>query len=346
MQFRPRSTLAALTLLPAAMLAPGVGAAVATDPPPVTTVGIASPSDDGPHPGSYTEWWYSALSDPATGRNLIVQFVTNPVPVVNTFWYDGNGTKMHWTWPITDVTTSNQPSVCSSAGCLTFDTSTQRYHLTFSANGASGDVWFNSAKPGPKTVDPIVFDGQTNYWANPVMTSTLSGWIWLGYQPLPTSVDSWRGYHDHNWGSFDLSNQTTTGWEWGVSHLPDGNAQVMGGNIDGNGRWQGIVANTSSTGTKACTSDSLLSASALQLSNWSTTQTLGKPAGGFAYPRSVKVVCTTGGAGVQTPTYTVTDPYYIDEEAAGFGFTESVGRTTTGSGGLIEHSRSVSHFGS
>lgn len=52
---------------------------------------LAEPSDDGPHPGSTTEWWYTHVMDPATRRTFIAMLFTAPVPTAVIFRYPERG---------------------------------------------------------------------------------------------------------------------------------------------------------------------------------------------------------------------------------------------------------------
>ncbi|NVI86016.1 hypothetical protein [Actinomadura sp. BRA 177] len=49
---------------------------------------LVEPRDDGPHPGSTTEWWYAHVMDPATHRTFIAMLFTAPVPTALIFWPD------------------------------------------------------------------------------------------------------------------------------------------------------------------------------------------------------------------------------------------------------------------
>lgn len=326
-------TLLTTTLSIAIGVAPP--AATALTSPAEVPLRVASPSDDVAHPGSYTEWWYASVINPATGETFIANQLANPVPTSVSFWYDRSGHKAHTSTPTTAVVTDSRPSIKSNAEHLYYDAERAAYHLTYSFNGISADIWFDNAKPGV-TWGPLNYDDQTMSWTVPVATSTVSGWVWPAGYAEPISVDGWRGYHDHNWGDFDLGNQDYTGWEWGISHRSDGTAELMGGVIDSAGRWHGVQAGAGN-GTSFCRSSDLVSAStAVSLSNWATYD-------GFTYPKTVTTRCTDGG-NVGPFTYSVTDPYVVDQGL--FSFTEAVGHTTPGSAALIEHFRSRSHYGS
>lgn len=334
MRRRIKLSLGLLVALVSSMLATTTTPAHATDPPGAPR--IAVPADDVMHPGSYTEWWYVNVQNPVTKETFIASMGSAPIPTATTFWYDRFGTKAHWTgpaMPYVDTGGAAGPNVCSGdVGCLTYDSTRDAYHLVFSHNGVSADLWLNNRKPGITAGQ--TYDGQYMAWTNPVATSDVTGWVWPIGSPAPISADGWRGYHDHNYGSFDLANQDYAGWEWGGSHEPLGKAKVMGGVIDSTGKYWGHVVKVDSTGTTFCRAEGLVGSSAMQLSNWSTVN-------GFAYPRTVITSCTTGGTLSQT--WGATDPHlYV---GPGFKFSETVGSTVSGSVALVEHFRTDSHSG-
>ncbi|SDH84886.1 hypothetical protein SAMN05192558_105334 [Actinokineospora alba] len=312
----------------------GVRPATAAPQPPAITVATAS--DNVAHPGSATEWWYVSVIDPATGATFIAQQFTAPLPVTNSFFYAESGAKAHMTSSTTQPVTTSAPSVCSNAMCLSYDAMRRAYHLVYAANGVTADLWLDTIRPGITTKKPLAYDDQEMFWTVPVATSTVSGWAWPVGAPAPISVDGWRGYHDHDWGSFDLGDQRYTGWEWGISHHPDGSAQLMGGVIGGDGRWQGVMAKVTPTATTFCQSDSSVDPTALTLSAYSTHH-------GFDYPETVRTKCSDGTPAAGPFTFAATDPYLVNEIV--FAFTESVGHTVPGSVALIEHFRTASHSG-
>jgi len=148
------------------------------------------------------------------------------------------------------------------------------------------------------------------------------------------SVDGWRGYHDHNWGDFSLFDQRFSGWEWAVSHEPatkanpHGQASLLGGVVSGDGTWQGVLVHIDQAGTTFCPS-------AIRLSDWTSAEA-------FAYPGTVGASCSDPTRKLSS-TFTVTDPYVVNMILSTI--TESVGKTTPGSVGLIEHFRTLSHGG-
>ncbi|GAA3243164.1 hypothetical protein [Actinocorallia longicatena] len=295
---------------------------------------LAEPSDDGPHPGSTTEWWYVHVMDPATKRTFIAMLFTAPIPTALIFWYPEKGDKLVLPEPVLEVKASAGPVVTSSAGSLVYDEARRTYHLKWHGLFASADIWFDNALPGV-TGGPIRYDGdQEMYWSSPVATSVVTGWLKPpGSKKI--SVTGWRGYHDHNWGRFSVIDQSYSGWEWGVSHEPDGSATLLGGVVKGDGTWQGVVGRVTDTGTYGCMST-------IRLSDW-------RVSGLFSYPETTRLTCPT--SQLATPegltgtmpgldrTFTVVDPFILDVGL--LALPESLGRTVPGSLGLIEHIRTL-----
>ena len=294
---------------------------------------LAEPRDDGPHPGSTTEWWYAHVMDPATKRTFIAMLFTAPVPTALIFWYPEKGQKLVLPELALDVKATDGPVVRSSAGDLVYDPK-RGYHLTWHGLFAKGDIWFDNAVPGV-TGGPIEYDGgQTMYWSSPVATSRVTGWLEPPGESR-ISVTGWRGYHDHNWGQFSVIDQRYSGWEWGVSHEPDGSATLLGGVVKGDGTWQGVVGRATPEETYGCMST-------IKLSDW-------KVSGLFSYPETTRLTCpssllaTPEGLIGKRPgldrSFHVVDPFILD--AGLLALPESLGRTVPGSLGLIEHIRTL-----
>jgi hypothetical protein len=250
------------------------------------------------------------------------------------FWYPEEGQKLVLPEPVATVTAKDGPVVRSSAGDLVYDERRGAYHLTWHGLFAKADIWFDKALPGV-TGGPIRYDGgQTMYWSAPVATSHVTGWL----QPPGSSrisVSGWRGYHDHNWGNFNVVDQRYSGWEWGVSHEPDGTATLLGGVVKGDGTWQGVVGRVTRRETYGCMST-------IKLSKW-------RVSGLFSYPETTTLTCpssllaTPGGLKGERPglntAFHVVDPFILDVGV--LALPESLGRTVPGSLGLIEHIRTL-----
>lgn len=323
-------------------------AAQAAVPPPTDITGsdttqvpghLAQPLlDDVAHPGSATEWWYVHLMDPATGRTFIALFFTAPLPVTTMFYYPEDGQKLVLPVAATPtVASTTTPSAVNSAGGLVYDRTRGEYHFVFHANGYDIDAWLDRPTPGV-TGGPIRYDGgQEMYWSSPVATSHPTGHIRTP-DGRTSDLAGWRGYHDHNWGSFNVIDQRYSGWEWGVSHEPDGSATLLGGVVKGDGVWQGVIAHATDDAVVGCMAT-------MRLYDWQV-------AGAYSYPAYENASCPDGAArrfvaGGYDPqplpgldhTFHVTEPFVLDVGL--LALPESVGETVPGSIGLIEHIRTL-----
>ncbi|TVT61814.1 hypothetical protein FNH05_02090 [Amycolatopsis rhizosphaerae] len=314
-------------------------------PPPTDITGsdltqvpghLAQPADDVAHPGSATEWWYVHLMDPRTGRTFIALFFTSPAPITAMFYYPENGPKAVLPVAATPTTASTAtPSAGNSAGSIDYDPVRGAYHFVFHANGFDVDAWLDQPVTG-LTGGPIRYDGgQEMYWTSPVATSHPTGHLRTP-DGQDTDLAGWRGYHDHNWGSFNVVDQRYSGWEWAVSHEPDGSASLLGGVVKGDGVWQGVVAHATPDAVIGCMAT-------LRLSDW-------RVSGAYSYPASENASCTDAKKGTPTGwepepypgldyTFHVTDPFVLDSGL--LALPESVGRTGPGSIGLVEHIRTL-----
>jgi hypothetical protein len=208
-------------------------------------------------------------------------------------------------------------------------------------------------------------------WVNPVMDSRVVGFLRppCAAPTDPTScvspplvdLSTWRGYHDHNYGAFDITQQSGwKGYDWGVAHLPGGGGTLMGsatldlpfvrGGMPGvDTDTFGFLMRSDSTGQHFCQADST------SAGHPTFTQSGGATIGPeqFAYPRTTTLACHfqpkgrlafSGGP----VTYHATDPFLL--RGPGFSFTEALGTTDeagvpTRSTALIEHFRNWSNLG-
>ena len=292
---------------------------------------VATPADDVSHPGlaggNTTEWWYAEVSDPNSSQTFILSLIQLPMPNVSDFWYDKYGNKSNTQNSLSSFTSSSTypPNVQTSAGSLVYDTTAQAYHLVYNntSDGKSADIWFYGAHPGVTVGPDPVSGNQTMYWTNPVLTSSVSGWIKPGSFSQQISVNGWRGYHDHNYGKFDLTNQGWRGWEWGVSHNPGGGGFAMFSVINGDGTYAGETIHADSTGTTFCNAD-------YTASNWTWNN-------GEWFPLQVVQNCPA--APSYHDTWTVTQPFVLNTFGI-FLLDEGYGHSqVSGSVGLVEHGR-------
>ena len=288
---------------------------------------VATPADDVSHPGSQTatEWWYVEASDPNSSQTFIVSLIQLPAMNASDFWYNRYGQKTNNMNSLSSLTSSAvyPPNVQSSAGSLVYDTTQNMYHFVYnnSNDHYQANFWFTNAKPGVTVGPDAVSGGQTMYWTNPVLTSTLSGWVYTpqnGY----VSVNGWRGYHDHNYGNFSLTNLFWRGWEWGVSHNPDGSGTAMFSVVNADGTYAGESIHATSSGTTYCNAN-------YTASNWTFSNF-------EAFPQTVVQKCV--GAPGWTDTWTVRQPYVLNTFFI-FLLDEGEGGTVPGSVGLVEHGR-------
>jgi len=266
------------------------------------------------------------VSDPNSQQTFVMSLIQLPSANASDFWYDKNGNKSNQLTSLSSFTSSSTypPNVQTSAGSLVYDTTKSAYHLQYNntSNGKSADIWFHDALPGVTVGPNFVSGNQTMYWTNPVLNSSVSSSI-----TIPTygtiSVSGWRGYHDHNWGNFNLANHQWRGWEWGVSHNPDEAGFVMASTINADGTYTGEAIHASTSGTTFCNAN-------YTASNWTQSN-------GEWFPLTVVQNCP--GAPYYNDTWTVTGPFVlnaynillVDE---GYGHSQ-----IPGSVGLVEHGR-------
>jgi hypothetical protein len=329
---RRQQTLRALALLAfiIAVLAgtaceSGSGSASGGAPPPSASetidagdfgdarASVAQPTDDVAHPGARTEWWYVHAIDPAGGRAVIATFFTAPFAASGGFVYSGQ-TIEHWTRP-SESRPHEGPGVTLSDGGVSFDEA--RDVWTVRLDSAEYEIYLElaDARPGI-TAGPLGFGDEEMSWTVPVATSVANGYV-VGPDGRRTEIRNWRGYHDHNWGDFDLESTQSAGWEWAVVHEGPGRARLLGGINQLNGDFDGALVSVTPAATTGCRPE-------IERENWTEIQ-------GFAYPRTVNASCDG-----EKVRFTVTRPYVVPLTT--HALTESIGRTDTpGSLGFIEH---------
>lgn len=316
------------------------------------SVKVATPADDVQHPARMTEWWYVNIVDPVTKSTFIIDFGNNnyaspdgpdnTISHSSTVWFDAQGVaeschvlpclhRNYITTPTSPLvaSTTYPPALSSTAGSLAYVPAQHAYHLVYHWNGFAADVWLRHIKPGVTVPDTFIG------WTVPVLTSDVTGWVKPPNAPA-VSVNKWRGYHDHNFGNFDLFGQLYwKGYDWAVSHLPNGNATLMGGAVMSNGQYYGVVVSATKAGTRFCQGD-------LKMSDYTTVAE-------FTYPRREVSSCVVHPKNASVDytgrglSYSAPDPFLI--RAGLFAFTETLGSTTDGSTALIEHFRNLSNYG-
>ncbi|MBJ8337852.1 hypothetical protein JGU71_03040 [Antrihabitans sp. YC3-6] len=301
---------------------------------------IAEPSDDVAHPGVWTEWWYVHLMDPASMRQIVVAIFNAPVPMVGgVFMYpDGaepislaNGLPS-FSFPHTGAVLDGLPGVRTNLGALNFDVAAGAYHLALTAP-FDIDVWLDgNPLPGATGRIDLKNAGEWMGWTSPVATSTARGSFGL---PGAGRVDvtGWRGYHDHNWGNFTMIDQAADGWEWAVSHEPDGGAALLGGLVRRGGEWTGSITDVRPSGTRVCSS------SILEVSEWTDRPDF-LHGSTFSVPGKVTATCGPNEPHQFSKTFYVTDPIVADAGILALTL-EAPYHTVPGSFGMLEHVRSL-----
>ncbi|TSD94417.1 hypothetical protein FOS14_20550 [Skermania sp. ID1734] len=336
------ATLALATSVSAAAPFPAATPVVSDDLTPNPSGKVAEPADDVAHPGVTTEWWYASFMDPASLRQFVVAIFTAPVPMVAATMMYADGTSPvsrsaqvpvpfagdpHG-GPVAD----GQPGVRTSGGEISYDRARHAYHVRLNSS-VRGDVWLDRGQlPGATGIIDLRNQGQWMGWTSPVATSTVTGWVQMP-NGQPIDVTGWRGYHDHNWGNFTMVDQAADGWEWGLSHEPDGGASIIGGLVRRGGQWTGAVVDVRPGGTRVCTS------STLSLTDWVSGPT---PLSGstFALPGTITATCGPRERYHFTKTFHLTEPVVADEGVLAASF-EAPYTTVPDSHGMFEHIRSL-----
>ncbi|PKP60856.1 hypothetical protein CVT91_04325 [Candidatus Atribacteria bacterium HGW-Atribacteria-1] len=94
-----------------------------------------------------------------------------------------------------------------------------KYHLFISEGELEADLTFYSQMQGWKPGEGKFFYGDDGYfaWVVPVPRAQVEGTIKIGDKVIPVSG---TGYHDHNWGTVDLS-KVISYWYWGRLYAND-----------------------------------------------------------------------------------------------------------------------------
>jgi hypothetical protein len=278
-----------------------------------TEVARATPADDVAHPGSRTEWWYVHAVDPKTGRVVVVTLFSAPFPLASGFLYTPQA-MTDWAAP-TGARTHEGPGTTTAAGSIRWDAARNAWLVAQDAAGYHVRLTLTEVVPG-LTASPLRFGSEEMSWTVPAATARADGEI-VTPSGEHIVVDGWRGYHDHNWGDFDLESDQYRGWDWAVVHEPGGRAALLGGIVGLDGRFRGVLARFGPGGATWCRP-------ALSLASWTVRD-------GFRYPSVVRASCA--GDAVE---FTVTRPYVA--RLTTHALTESVARTgAAGSLGLVEH---------
>lgn len=299
----------------------------------------AVPSDNKMY-GGWTEWWYWHVVDPKTKLQYVGGLLNKPFSAhfgVLQFGRHKQALAFDQRAPIPMSTSrairprnDGLPGVRTNGASLDYDTEAGKWHLRVTT-GFKADIWFDGQwLPGITGTIPIDHRRWMG-WTSAVVTSTARGWI----QPpggKKIDVTGWRGYTDHNWGNFNMFDNTTDGWEWGVSHEPDGGATVVGGLVKRGGVWVGTAGEMRpGQPPKGCASTSMEQGDFYSGRSYFNGQT-------FAMPGYVHVKCAPGDEFDVDITFKLLTPAVVDigQIAA---TAEAQYYTVPGSIGMYEHVR-------
>ncbi|MFC7447276.1 hypothetical protein [Rhodococcus daqingensis] len=325
----------------AAPIPPGTPV-LSSDLTPNPTGKLAEPGDDVAHPGVTTEWWYASFMDPHSKRQLVVAIFTAPVPLVGALMMYGDDVNplspgpdaplpLGYT-PHRGAVIDGLPGVRTDRGEMTYDEARGAYHVRVDSPFRV-DAWLDRGQlPGATGLIDLKNQGQWMGWTSPVATSEVTGAALLPGGEL-IDLTGWRGYHDHNWGNFTMVDQLADGWEWGVSHEPDGGASIVAGVVRRGAEWVGSVIDVRPSGTRLCTS------SRLDLTEW-THGSAPLEGATFALPGRITATCGPREPYQFSKTFHLTEPVVADTGLLALSL-EAPYTTVAGSVGMFEHIRSL-----
>jgi hypothetical protein len=284
-----------------------------TSTPGPLTAGIARAEDDVQHVDARTEWWYVHAVDPRTGRAVVAIFSSAPFPIVSGYLLTRTG-GTNWLAP-TELRDHAGPGVALGAGSVGYDAASKRWLVDQQAKGYRIHLVLSRSRPGITTSD-LRFGDQSERWSVPVATSRADGWI---VEPGGRRIEvrDWYGYHDHNWGNFDLESHAYLGWEWAAVHEPGGRAWVLAAIKRLDGSYFTVLVRVTPANTTFCRAK-------LTVRRWMTSDQ-------FRLPAEVMAGC-----GQERVTFLVTRPFV--HPLTTYALTESIGRSDQPrSIGIIEH---------
>jgi hypothetical protein len=292
--------------------------------------------------------WFSA-QDPSGAAKVLITWQTASTQMqsvaINVTKPDGSYANLSTVLSVPVVRTS-LPSISaepadSSAERIDFRwiPSESAYHLTFTAAGMSGDLWFRNNQVGA-AMQPVQWDQQQVFWSSSIGRTDIDGSIRFVGDAQATTVTGWQGEEERMAGSFSLD-PGHKGYEYAQTSNPDGSAdqlfvfpQISGGN------WRGVLAHVAKSGELTyCEPD------VVQLTDYQATSE------GYAYPGTVHAKCTARNLGL---TYTVSTPQDFPLGPPGLATDSYPAYTTmsagssdvTGSVGTIQHLRDLGYYGS
>jgi hypothetical protein len=277
------------------------------------TASVARVEDDVQHLDARTEWWYVHAVEPGTGRAVVTVFSTAPLPIVSGYLFTQERVT-NWLSP-SDLREHVGPGVMLADGGVGYDAASKRWIVDQQADGYRIHLVLSHTRPGITTSD-FHFGDQSERWTSPVATGHADGWI-IEPSGRRIEVRDWYGYHDHNWGNFDLESDAYLGWEWGAVHEPGGRVWVLGAVRRVDGSYFTVLVRVTPAVTTFC-------GAKLTTGRWTTSN-------GFRFPQQVSASCPQ-----MSVTFHMTRPYV--HPLTSYFLTESIGRADTpGSIGIIEH---------
>jgi hypothetical protein len=233
------ASLPAVAAAPAAAAPPAVAAA-----PPALDVRTADPADDGAHPSTeppYTEWWYANVIDPRSG--LALAFTLSAAApgatagVVMFAYLPGGETFASFDLSLGGAQTAGDHADVRIGDSSLVQTDPRRWSAHLRTRGmiaavgdprdVEADLSWDASTDG-FTAGPLAVNDadQEMSWTVAVPTARVSGDVRIGDDRF--HLGGALGYHDHNWGRFDLNDADGGGWDWAQFHLPAGEALAVG----------------------------------------------------------------------------------------------------------------------
>ncbi len=214
--------------------------------PPVwgTELRTATPRDNAAHdtPDVRTEWWFVNAMDPETGLSVAAALGTKfpgaPSAAVVFVYPPGGGAAATVGAPrrITVPPAIDRADVRLGGDRLwSPEPGVVRVRVTmdpgFVFSGTSPgrvalDLTLRSTAPGFIAGPLAIPGGQDISWTVAMPSARVSGTVRVGDRTY--RLRDAPGYHDHNFGDFDLADPAHGGWDWSQVHLPEGRSLVTG----------------------------------------------------------------------------------------------------------------------
>ncbi|MGD9571097.1 MAG: hypothetical protein AB7V62_04335 [Thermoleophilia bacterium] len=225
-----------------AALAAGLAALVLIAPATGAEVRTAVPRDGGAHPGpgERTEWWFAGASDPGQDLSVAValgaEFPATPPATVVFLYLPGGATHVVGAIRARGPVATDRSDVRLGPDRL-WSPAPGVHRVTVDMDAGIAlhgeppgpvalDLTLRSSAPG-FTAGPLELPGgQSLWWTVAAPTARVTGTVRVGDRTF--RLDGAPGYHDHNFGPFDLADEAHGGWDWSQVHLPQGRSLVTG----------------------------------------------------------------------------------------------------------------------